>query len=85
MNVEKFCFYSMEERTPPKGVPVLVKFDDHIITHAVIPKYYVCYYMRANPDFFQSGYCFREASGEEYMKLDPAHVIGWASIGMEKI
>ena len=85
MNVERFFFYSMEERTPPTGIPVLVKLDEHIRTYANMPTYYVCYYIPADPDNFKSGYCFCEAGGEEYWTFDPEHVIAWASIGMEEI
>lgn len=83
MIVERFFFYSMQERTPPKGVPVLVKFDDYERLHKV-PNYYVCYYLPGDPQIHRDG-LFCEAGGEEYWTFDPAHVVGWASIGMEQI
>ena len=85
MIVEKFHFYTLDEKKPQPSVPVLVKLDDTYSSQGL--PYYVCYYIDEVTTYAGERIpgCFVEAGGEEYWDIDPAHVVAWASIGMETL
>ena len=81
MIIEKFHFYTLDEKKPQPHVPVLCK-----VNFKDCP-YYVCYmleYRNTLNDKIDKR-VFIEAMGEEYMQFDEGNIVAWASIGTETL
>lgn len=62
-------FYTLSEKIPSLGKPILIKMKEH-------PQYYV-----VTPCTYKNeGFVFEESSGEQYAYWKKEDVIGWCSL-----
>ena len=76
---ERFHFYKLREKLPPKGVPVLIKLSAEDSQYLGV-RYYVCRLIHRYPLADKPEIAFCEASGEEWMEIDADRVDSGAPI-----